>query len=86
MIRTKSWIVTALMLLVGGIGAFAQTQTCPRPDCPNPTQSCPRNGECPRRADCPRSGECPRNGGQSGPGQGNRAGNPNPAGSQAGRR
>ena len=82
MIFRKSWIATALMLLVAGIGAFAQTQPCPRPDCPNPGQSCPRNGECPRRADCPRSGECPRNGERPRDGSGYRGGQPNPSGPQ----
>lgn len=78
----KTWIATALLWAFTGIGAFAQTQTCPRPDCPNQGQ-CQRAGQCPRNGQCPQNGQCPRNGGQRGPGNGAgmgyRGGNPNPA-------
>jgi hypothetical protein len=44
----KSLLTMAMMLLAAGSGALAQTQNCPRPDCPNQGQNCPRQGQCPR--------------------------------------
>ena len=46
---------TMLLLTVASGAAFAQTQTCPRPDCPNQGQNCPRQGQ-----NCPNQGQCPR--------------------------
>ena len=85
----KTWIAAALLWALTGIGAMAQTQTCPRPDCPNQGQ-CPRNGQGmrngqgPRNPQCPQNGQCPRNGGQSGARMGYRGGQGNPAPQQGG--
>lgn len=47
MLRT-SLLTMAMLLTAASAAALAQTQNCPRGNCPNPGQNCPRNGQCAR--------------------------------------
>jgi hypothetical protein len=49
MIRNRSILSGVLALIVAAGTAFAQNQNCPRANCPNPGQNCPRNGQCMRQ-------------------------------------